>query len=393
MRQLLKHWIKPVRGYLTHMSKASGRLTGNVGEFSEPYVVARLLVDGRVPVINRTGEKSGASISICGIKRVEAADEFVYMQRDDDAYRCMVKEVPCEPKSYQQLRELAGALLTEVLTIDEDPERREKGNAFFCPSAEPLLKALSLTTLKAKAGEKSDIVMRIVDPFSVGGVRDAGFTIKSMLSGAPSLTNAGATVFRYHVTCDSVESLADPELEELSGKRLIGKLFALPGFNFNFVSVENSIFRQNLRMIDSLFEPILANALFCSYKVKGGHFPAVIGDPIFMSKLSEVSGYDDDADFFAHKFKDFLKQSALGMQPGKPWFGSNEVTGGAIIVQPDGEVVCLCTDKDTDFRDYLYDNCRFETPSSGDGEDKLCALRKDADGKYWIRLSLQVRFK
>ncbi len=375
------------------MSKASGRLTGNVGEFSEPYVMARLLADGKVPVINRAGERSGACISIRGIKRVEAADEFVYIQRDDDAYRCMVREVQCEPKSYQHLRELARALLSEVLTIDEEPERKEKGKAFFCPSAEPLLKALSLNALKAKAGEKSDIVMRIVDPFSVGGARDAGFTIKSLLSGAPSLTNAGATVFRYNVTCDSPESFADSELQGLGGKRLIGKLFDLPGFNFNFVSVENSTFRQNLRMIDSLFEQMLGNALFCSYRVKGGHFPGVIGDPIFISKLHDISGYADDADFFTHKFKDFLKQSALGMQPGKPWFGSNEVTGGALIVQPDGEVVCLCTDKDTDFRDYLYDNCRFETPSSGDGEGKLCALRKDTDGKWWIRLSLQIRFK
>ena len=237
MRQLLKHWIKHVLGYLKHMSKASGRLTGNVGEFSEPYVVARLLVDGKVPVINRSGEKSGASIAIRGIKRVEAADEFVYLQRDTDSYHSTVNEVQCGPKSYEHLGELAGALLTEVLTIDGDPERRGRGKAFFCPSAEPLLKALSLTTLKAKSDEKSDIEMRILDPFSVGGVRDAGFTIKSMLSGAPSLTNAGAPVFRYNVTCDSVESIADPELEGLSGKRLIARLFGLPGFSFKFVSV------------------------------------------------------------------------------------------------------------------------------------------------------------
>lgn len=148
VRRSLKHWIKPVLGYAEFMSMASGRLTGNVGEFSEPYVVARLLVDGKVPVINRTGEKSGASIAICGIKRVEAADEFVYMQRYDDFYHCMVNEVRSEPQSYHHLEKLAEALLTEVLTIDEDPERREKGKAFFCPSAEPLLKALSLNTLK-----------------------------------------------------------------------------------------------------------------------------------------------------------------------------------------------------------------------------------------------------
>ena len=375
------------------MSKATGRLSGNAGEFSEPYVIARLLLDGRVAVINRTGEKSGACISIRGLRRVEAADEVVYIQREDDAYRCVVNDAPGDPRGYGYLLELTGSLLKEILTIDEEPQRKVNNSAFFCASAEPILKALSFTALKAKAGEKADVEMRIVDPFSVGGVRDAGFTIKSMLSGAPSLTNAGATVFRYNVTCDTTELFSDPKLSALAGRRLIRKLFDLPGFKFNFVSVENNTFRQNLRMIDSLFEPMLANALFCSYRIRGGHFAAVIDDSIFKSKLHEISSCDDNTDFFTYKLKDFLKQSALGMQPGKPWFGSNDVTGGALIVQPDGEVVCLCTDKDADFRDYLYDNCHFDIPSSGEGEGKLCALRKDEDGKYWIRLSLQIRFK
>jgi hypothetical protein len=356
-------------------------------------VVAKLVADGKVPVISSSGEKSGAFICINGIRRVERNDEIVYIQREENGYRCIVNDAPTEPRAYGQLSGLAGSLLTEILSIAREPERRENSLSFFCPSAESVLSALSLRALKARNGEKSDIEMRIVDPFSVSGVRDAGFTVKSMLSGAPSLTNAGATVFRYKVTCSSVELLADPELGRLSGKRLIGKLFQLPGFDFNFVAVENLTFRKNLRMIDSLFEPMIANALFCSYRARGGHFPDVVRDPTFISKLGEISGYRDDADFFIFKFKDFLKQSALGMQPGKPWHGSNDVTGGALIVQPDGEVVCLCTDKDTDFRNYLYDSCRFETPSSGDGEDKLCTLRKDVDGGYYIRLSLQVRFK
>ena len=375
------------------MSKATGQLSGNAGEFSEPYVIARLLLDGKVSVIDRAGLKSGACISIHGLKRIEAADEVVYVQRDEEAYRCIVNDAPGDLRSYEELRKLTESLLEEILTIDDQPARKVNNKAFFCPSAEPVLKALDFSALKAKAGEKADVEMRIVDPFSVGGVRDAGFTIKSMLSGAPSLTNAGATVFRYSVTCDTPALFSEPSLSELSGKTLIRRLFELPGFKFNFVSVENKTFQRNLRMIDSLFEPMLANALFCSYRIKGGHFTSVIADPVFKSKLHEISGYDDSADFFAHKLRDFLKQSALGMQPGKPWFGSNDVTGGALIVQPDGEVVCLCTDRDSDFRDYLYDNCHFDVPSSGGGEDKLCALRIDEYGAFWIRLSLQIRFK
>ena len=81
------------------------------------------------------------------------------------------------------------------------------------------------------------------------------------------------------------------------------------------------------------------------------------------------------------------------MQPSKPWTGTNEVTGGALIVRDDGKLVCLCTDRDSDFRDYLYGNSRFETPKSGKGEERLCTLHKATTGKYYIRLSLQIRFK
>lgn len=375
------------------MSKASGRITGNVGEFSEPYVVARLLVDGKVPVINRNGEKSGALISIRGVKRVERDQGVVYIQREDHDYRCMVNDAATLPHDYDALDGLCSSLLYEIKSVNDEPERKVTKQTFYCPSAEPLLTALSFSALKAKSDEKSDLVMRIADPFSVNGVRDAGFTIKSRLGQAPSLTNAGATVFKYSVSCEKLSTFDDPEVASLSGKALVRKLISLPGFRYKFCGVENEVYGENMRMIDSLFAPMVAAALFYSYHVVGGHFAEIVKDERFIAKLSEICGTRENHEFFVHKFKDFLKQSALGMQPKTPWKGTNEVTGGALIVQPDGQVVCLCTDKDADFRDYLYDNCRFETPSSGSGDGKLCALRKDLDGNYWIRLSLQIRFK
>ena len=375
------------------MSKASGRLTGNVGEFSEPYVVAKLLVDGQVPVINSMGEKSGAFISIRGVKRIERNREVVYIQRENQDYSCMVNDAELPPNGYSTLHDLSVSLLSEIKSIDKEPERKVTKQTFYCPSAEALISALSFSALKAKSDEKSDITLRIADSFSVNGVREAGFTIKSRLGSAPSLANAGATVFKYNVTCQTLSTLDDPAIADLTGKALIRKLIALPGFKYDFLGVANEVYGQNLRMIDSLFAPMVAAALFHSYHVVGGHFSEIIEDDRFVVKLNEICGFHENLRFFVHKFKDFLKQSALGMQPKTPWNGSNEVTGGALIVQPDGQVVCLCTDKDTDFRDYLFDNCRFETPSSGVGDNKLCALRKDAAGNYWIHLSLQIRFK
>jgi hypothetical protein len=375
------------------MSKASGRLSGNAGEFSEAYVVARLLVDGKVPVIDSKEARSGAFIRIHGIKRTERDNKSVYIQRGESDYQCMVNEATMPVKDYLSLRELTSTLLHEIKTGKMDQGRKATMLTFYCPSADVLVRELSLSGLKAKSGEKADLELRITDLFSVNGVRDAGFTIKSMLGSAPSLTNSGATIFRFKISCDDLTVLDDLAVSEMAGKSLVRKLLNLPGFRYDFIGVESEAFADNLRMIDTLFAQMLAAALFQSYQVVGGRFREIFKEPRFQAKLREVCGMDENLHFFVHKFKDFLKQSALGMQPNKRWEGSNEVTGGALIVQPDGQVVCLCTDKDSDFRDYLFENCHFDSPSSGEGASKLCAVRKDQGGNYLIRLSLQIRFK
>ena len=375
------------------MSKASGWITGNTGEFSEPYVVAKLLIDGQVPVVNRNNQLSGAVIPIVGIRREEKAGRVVYIQREDDCYRCVVNDSEQSVRSYEELQRLAADLLDDIRVKKPSPDGKIGAKAFYCPSAEGLLAALSFAVLKAKSDDKSDLKMNIKDPFSVSGYREAGFSIKSRLGGAASLANSGATVFRYDIFCDATSSFSDMSHSEYSGKDLVRKLISLPGFRYEYRGVENSVYRENLRMIDSLFEPMIAAALFHSYHIVGGNFTSVIKDPMFISDVRSICQRDDNGEFFTHKFKDFLKQSALGMQPSKQWLGSNEVTGGALIVRSDGQVVCLCTDKDSDFRDYLFDECHFDTPSSGEGEEKLCSIHQDDSGKYFIRLSLQVRFR
>jgi hypothetical protein len=373
------------------MSKASGEITGNIGEFSEPYVVARLLVDGEVPIIDRHGEETGSSISIRGIRRSDR-DKSVYIQRSDDSYQCEVNEEKQPPQSFGELRVLADALLVEITSIKQERHRMKTPLTFVCPSASPLLAKLSFSVLKARALEKSDLEIEIFDSLSLSGTRRAGFTIKSMLGSAPSLVNAGATIFKYEVSAEG-DAINDLYTRGVSGKELVKELVSLTEFHYNYCEVSSDVFAENLRMIDSLFEQILAAALFYSYQVPGGHFEKIIKVIRFVDKLAEICNQPENLCFFRHKMKEFLKQSALGMQPSKAWDGTNEVTGGALIVRDDGKVVCLCTDRDSDFRDYLYDSSRFETPKSGEGDERLCTLHKGKDGKYFIKLSLQIRFK
>ena len=53
---------------------------------------------------------------------------------------------------------------------------------------------------------------------------------------------------------------------------------------------------------------------------------------------------------------------ALGMMPASQWKGKYEATGGYIIVKEDGDILCYHIYNRNEFREYLYNNTKFDTP-------------------------------
>ena len=71
----------------------------------------------------------------------------------------------------------------------------------------------------------------------------------------------------------------------------------------------------------------------------------------------------DNKVYLRNKVKELLTNIMLGMIPAKMWTGDYEATGGYIIVKEDGDVVCYNIYNRYDFRNYMLDNTRFDTPS------------------------------
>ena len=65
----------------------------------------------------------------------------------------------------------------------------------------------------------------------------------------------------------------------------------------------------------------------------------------------------------AHKIKDLLVDLALGTTPFKNWDGSYKVNAGHLIVNKQGQVVCLLFDGRDIFREYLFLNTKFDRGS------------------------------
>ena len=93
--------------------------------------------------------------------------------------------------------------------------------------------------------------------------------------------------------------------------------------------------------------------------------------------------------FYQYKFKKFLTESALGMLPSKAWDGTADATGGYIIVREDGEVLCYHLFNRNEFENYLVKNTKFETASTS--RHQFGSIYKE-NGKYYLKLNLQIRF-
>lgn len=365
------------------MADVDKHLRGNIGDLSELYVLVSLLAKGQVEVIDADGNPAGRFIKILGASRSEATGT-VKIERGveellstrDDASQKLYKISDLESDSQSLLEEM------------QDPYNKTKGKGVLCPSVARIVDGLQLDGLKAKSSDKADVYLKIADPFSVDGTRKAGFTVKSYLSELPTLVNAGATIFVYQV-----EGLTPEQEVTASGlkhKELVRWLTNLPEVTVRFLNVEDEVFEDNLAMIDLQFGSVLAAALLSGYRVVGGQLSRVLKDQFFVASLPSIVGRKNPIRYARNQLRNYLKQSALGMQPSEVWLGDNEVSGGAIIMDKSGSVHCLCLDLDEDFKGFLFDHCKFDTPSGG--RHGVGELSKTASGTVQLKLSLQIRF-
>ena len=150
-----------------------------------------------------------------------------------------------------------------------------------------------------------------------------------------------------------------------------------------FSHVESAVFTRNMRVIDSIMPDILASMLVDYYSGKG----------VTMTQLCALSGakglYGLGAAEIGYKLKSFLRAVALGMVPSREWNTRLSAYGGYIIVRNDGMLLCYHLYNDDDFRDYLFNNTKLDTPSTS--RHDFGYLYEDG-GELFLKLNLQVRF-
>lgn len=358
-------------------------LKGNKGEWSEVYTLLKMLSDRQLaagdsslsrietlifPIIKVLRDESG------GTYEYSYDDDLVVVKGDGNEFRIPIIS----------FAEKAVVLLQRL--------QKDASGSFSIPDIEKFMLTFNCRSLKAKSSVKSDIRVVIHDQ-RTGSSPELGFSIKSQLGGASTLLNASkATNFIYRIQNGFLSQEEIDRINSINDRK--GKIrnrvsqILTYSRGLKFVRTENSVFRDNLMLIDTALPEILSELVCHFYTTTNSS----ISDLVDLVSHQNPMRYNQDNGhpYYSYKVKRFLTDVALGMMPASAWSGKFDSTGGYLIVKESGDILCYHIYNRNEFEDYLFDNTKLDTASSG---------RHDfgsvyADGsELFVKLNLQIRFK
>jgi len=351
-------------------------ITGNKGEWSETYAFLKLLAEGKLfaadEQLNRIGDMFFPIMKI--IREEIRGRPYEYIPDNNGIVKVCFgdEEVLCLPCG--DFESEANYLLDKIAA---------GRSAFAVERTEAFINRIHSTKLKAPTSDKSDINIQIHD-INTGYQNVVGFSIKSELGSPPTLLNAGKTTnFIYAV--DGLDSNYIDSINSIDTQtKIIDRIRAITDNNgqFRFQRMENETFRNNLFMIDSQMPIIVAEMLV-------GYYSGVASDCDGLADyVSQVNPLSCNAEFYRHKIKDMLCAIALGMKPATAWDGTDEATGGYIVVKTDGDVLAYHIYNRDAFKNYLLRNTKPERGSTN--RHGFGFLYEDNGIK--IKMNLQIRF-
>jgi type II restriction enzyme len=350
--------------------------TANKGEWSELYVLLKILSEHKVAAADKELRPTDAKYTFLKVfRKDEPGADYTYDLADPDT-------IVIRNGNGEEVKTVSIADIPEkTRKIFERIKAGGDKAAFGIDEAKEPMNDLLIKKIKAGSEDKSDIVAAIRDHITEESA-PIGFSIKSRVGGAPTLFNASQqTNFTYKVVgftgdIDSVNALAGTK-ERLHA-------IAKAGGSLEFQHADGEALTYNMRVIDTVLPEMMASMLADYYSGNASGLKEA------SVAYSEKSPYGLDADTVAYKMKSFLRVVALGMVPGRKWGTRLTTYGGYIVVMGDGLLLCYSLHNDDDFRDYLFNHTKFETPSST--RHKFGSIYSDEDGQLFIKLNLQIRF-
>ncbi len=350
--------------------------TGNRGEWSELYVLCKLLSEMELTDVNSD------TMPIRAIIRGSIESPVEKYEVCTTPNMILVKHTGDLLISQSEYGKDAELLLKSMKAF-------KRGNrAFPIPKAENIMNDhLHCDSVKAPlkrtSKKKADIFLHLHDTMT-GHEHWCGFSIKSKFGAPATLLNpSSATIFTYRVNGLPVE-----EVEKYNSRfndsttQLVQALYH-DGYYLSLKTVDNR-FRKNMEKIDSRMDEIIAQMLLCFFRDELNHCKDIV------KKMEEEDPMSfENEGIYAYKYKNLLYAIALGLSPAAPWDGSEEANGGYITVSKKGEIEAHYLYDRDNFKRFLLEQTQFTSPSrSRYGYGHLFSQ----DGEALINLCLQIRF-
>jgi hypothetical protein len=369
-------------------------LTGNKGEWSEIYVLLRLLSTGKLYAADgKLNKNKSIFYDILRIFREEDVGKIIFKFKKTDMTIRLLDENESKilvTKNANEFEEEANYLLEQI-------KSNTSTGSFSILRTESFMSNLYCDKLKAKSTDKSDIHIQIHDS-NIGIKQILGFSVKSRLGNDSTLLNAGKTTnVTFKLTGQVTDEIANEINDFMATKRPNGKsqemieifkFFHKYNIGYEFVDIDEPVFKNNLMLIDSNLPKIYGFLLVEYYEFRNKHLRTALEE----LKQKNPLGYDlsQGHPFYEYTFKKFITETSLGLVPKTVWDGMANATGGYIIVREDGEVLCYHLYNRNEFEEYLLNNTYFDTPSrTRHGFGKVY---HDNNG-FFIKLNFQIRFK
>lgn len=359
--------------------------TFNKGEWSEPYVLLKLLAEKKIYLGKENFEKvEDIFYSILKIVLYQKAEEINFTYSDNivivDSTNSFIDTIEIPISSFVELSKIC---LKRIL------EEKSRTGTFAIPEVEKFLNTLGVLRFKGASKSKNDITIQIKDPKSIFSPT-LGFSIKSQLGAPSTLINASShTNFSYKLS----RLLTDDEIRKINEHRNFCDKFEFLRQNKvipDFEKVDSSIYQVNLQSIDSSFDQVLSLILLSYYQSSDSSEKTVVELTERITEMNPLNlNLKVNNKLYEMMMKKFLTDHALGMMPGEVWYRDYKNSAGFLVVRKDGEILCYHFYFIKNFENYLFQNTKLETPSRS--RFKMMEFYQE-NGVQKFTLNLQIRF-
>lgn len=376
-------------------------MAANRGEWSELYVLFKLLGDGRIYAADENLNINTESyLEVLRIFREDAKNVIteyrtglnidIYIDND------LIISIPATDFIHN-----ADILLRTITTSSGRSFNVLQETTDFMQTAKiHSIKATNISNFR-NIGGKNDIVMEVRD-HTMSLIYIAGFSIKAKGKSPATLFNtAKASAFVYklnHATTTDMNNI-NSLFTNKGGKDKNARIKYIRNHNIELEFMGNkilpnntySIFEDNLDMIRGDMQAIWNQVLLIHY-MSIERKRTTLSDICNIIAEQNPLGKRNPHAFYEKAIKDFLYAAFSGMTASLPWNGQEAVNGGYIVAKDNGEVLAFHTRSGEAFKAFLFNTTKIDRPEASEKKGYPYAHVYENNGDFFIDLNFQVRF-